>query len=471
MKGTRLLVAVATLSLLASFGGGAPSRAMETGVFGEPGSSFPLKRILRASDAETGDVFGNSVSVSGNVAIVGAYWEDGGAGGTLIDPGAAYIFLRNRTGVDQWGQAMKLTASDAQSQDWFGESVSVSGNYAIVGASLESGGGGDPLSGAGAAYVFWRDQGGPSNWGEVQKLTAPDADAGDRFGRSVAIHGNTAIVGAYKEGGGPADPADEAGAAYVFQNVSGYGWLPIKILRASDLQATDQFGVSVAIFGDIAIVGAHHVPGGPGDLIPDAGAAYIFERNQDGTNNWGQVAKLVAQDPGPSDYFGSSVAISGKLAVVGAPGEDGGPGDPFLVAGAAYVFENLSGSVWAQISKLTASDAEAGSQLGTSVSISGGVTMVGVYRDDGGPGDPLPQAGAAYVFMRHLGGPNAWGQAKKLTAPDAASGDAFGRAVAISGKNAVVGALGEDGGVGDPINSPGAAYVFYVSLLEAFKAN
>jgi len=165
------------------------------------------------------------------------------------------------------------------------------------------------------------------------------------------------------------------------------------------------------------------------------------------------------------------VGVSGKLAVVGARYEDGGPGDPYSQAGAAYLFQELPGPGWIQVRKLMATDANADQSFGNSVAISGGVVLVGAPADHGGPGDPLSYAGAAYVFMRHLGGTNRWGQARKLMAPDAQAFDDFGFNVALSGKNAIVGAISEDGGAGDPITDAGAAYIFYMSLLEAFKAN
>jgi hypothetical protein len=468
---TRLLFVAVALSVVAPLGSGVSLRSTDAVPHSGADRSFPPQAVLRASDAEMGDTFGVSVAIRGNVAIVGAVYEDGGPGDPNASAGAAYIFLRNRTGASRWGQAKKLSASDTQSGDWFGRSVAVSGDFALVGAPEEDGGSGDPVPGAGAAYIFHRDQGGTSNWGEVQKLTAPDAQQGDGFGFSVAIDGDTAIIGANREDGGPGDPLDNAGVAYVFQNISGFGWLHVGTLRVSDTQTSDWFGESVAISGDVVIVGAKGEDGGIGDPLADAGAAYIYRRDQGGANGWGEVRKLVALDPASGDGFGYSVGIAGKLAVVGAYGEDGGPGDPLLDAGAAYVFEDLSGSGWTQVAKPTATDAEAGRGLGFSVAISAGVVLAGVLRDDGGPGDPLPYSGATYVFVRHLGGTNSWGQAGKIHAPDAASYDEFGNAVAISGKNAMVAAYLEDGGPGDPEAGAGAAYVFYVSLLEAFKAN
>ena len=471
MKRSHFLSAAVALSLVTPFGSGGVSRLPNALPGGSSDRSFPLQASLHASDAQASDGLGWSVAVSGNVAIVGAMGEAGGIGDPMAGAGAAYVFQRNRDGASQWGQVQKLTASDAQSHDQFGYSVAVSGEYAIVGAAFEAGGPGDPADNAGAAYVFRRDQGGASNWGQVQKLTAPDADPDDYFGTSVAIFGDTAVVGAFFEDGGLGHPEADAGAAYVFQNIGGFNWLHVKTLRASDSQPGDRFGNSVAISGDTALVGAFTEDGGSGDPVPLAGAAYIFGRNQNGPNEWGEVERLMASDPGSSDQFGYSVAISGNLAVVGAIEEDGGLGDPVNNTGAAYVFQNLPGSGWTHVKKLTAADASASKFYGRSVAMSGGVVLVGAHGDRGGPNSPMAWVGAAYVHLRHLGGTNVWGQAKKLTAPDAQPGDKFGLSVALSGRNAVVGANAEDGGLGDPLVNAGAAYVYYVSLLKAFKAN
>jgi hypothetical protein len=149
---------------------------------------------LTASDAEDEDYFGGSVAISGDTAVVGAYEEDGAGS----NRGAAYVFERNQGGADSWGQVTKLTASDAENDDYFGFSVAISGDTVVVGAYDEDG----AVINRGAAYVFERNQGGLDKWGEVTKLTASDAETGDRFGRSVAISGDTAIVGAYTEDGG-----------------------------------------------------------------------------------------------------------------------------------------------------------------------------------------------------------------------------------------------------------------------------
>ena len=226
-----------------------------------------MKKLL-ASDAQDFDGFGN-VAVSGDTAVVGAV----GAGGGIAD--AVYVFERDQGGLDNWGEVKKLTASDAETGDLFGVSVAVSGDTAVVGAVGATPLGearrreAEGRSEAGAAYVFQRNQGGPGNWGEVKKLTASDAQAGDLFGENVAVSGDTAVVGA--NGNFFSDP----GAAYVYQRDQGgaNNWGEVKKLTASDAQDFDEFGESVAVSGDTAVVGAFFEDAGG----EDAGAAYVFD--------------------------------------------------------------------------------------------------------------------------------------------------------------------------------------------------
>ncbi len=394
---------------------------------------------LTASDAEASDRFGESVAVSGDTALVGAKNEDAGGSGA----GAAYVFRRDEGGADNWGEVTKLTASDAQASDLFGGGVAVSGDSAVVGARWEGAGGGF----AGAAYVFQRDRGSQDNWGEVTKLTASDAQGFDHFGQSVAVSGDTALVGAYLEGAG----GSHAGAAYVF-DLPPPGVTPtatitptflneVKKLLASDAQEFDRFGISVAVSGDTAVVGADLEDAGGAW----AGAAYVFQRDEGGAGNWGEVVKLTASDAQASDLFGGSVAVSGDTAVVGACCEDAGG----LSAGAAYVFQRDEGGAdnWGEVKKLTASDAQAFANFG-SVAVSGDTAVVGASGVNLG--------GAAYVFQRDEGGADNWGEVTKLTASDAQGGDQFGANVAVSGDTAVVGASGEDAGG----SAAGAVYVF-----------
>jgi hypothetical protein len=168
---------------------------------------FIETKKLTAGDGTAEDYFGSSVSISGNTAIVGAPGDDDNG----TESGSAYIFSRNQGGTDNWGEVQKLLASDGAAGDYFGWSLSISGNMAIVGAPIDDDNGGD----SGSAYIFSRNQGGTDNWGEVQKLLASDGAAYDYFGHSVSISGNTAIVGAV----GDDDNGDYSGSAYIFSDV------------------------------------------------------------------------------------------------------------------------------------------------------------------------------------------------------------------------------------------------------------
>jgi hypothetical protein len=420
--------------------------------------------IAHASDAQVGDRFATAVSISEDTLVVGASYEDGGVGDPLSNAGAAYVFTRNQGGADQWGQVRILRASDAQAGDYFGHSVSISGDTLVVGAQSEDGGAGDPLSNVGAAYVFARNQGGADQWGQVHILRASDRQAQDQFGESVSISGDTLVVGAQSEDGGAGDPLSGAGAAYVFARNQGGAdqWGQVRILSASDAQAYDYFGTSVSISGDTLVVGAQLEDGGAGDPFSNAGAAYVFARNQGGADQWGQVRVLRASDRQAQDQFGHSVSISGDTLVVGAFEEDGGAGNPLSEAGAAYVFARNQGGAdhWVEVAILRASDRQADDHFGISVSISGDTLVVGAQLEDGGAGDPLSNAGAAYVFERNQGGADQWGEVHVLRGSDGQAEDWFGKSVSISGSSVVVGAHYESGGPGDPTSYAGAAYIF-----------
>ena len=282
-------------------------------IFTRSGSSWTQRAKIQASDPEASALFGFSVSISddGNTVIVGARAVDTTAG----NAGAAYIFTRSGT---TWSQQAKIQASDAEANDEFGTSVSISsdGDTAIVGAYKE-----DTLVDSGAAYVFTRSG---STWSQQQKLVASDAQASAEFGYSVSISsdGNTAIVGARYDG----TTATNAGSAYIFTR-SGTTWAQQAKIQASDAQANDYFGWSVSISsdGNTAIVGAQYED--------TTGSAYIFTRS--GTT-WSQEVKIQASDAAASDRFGYSVSISsdGNTAIVCAMDEDTTATD----AGAAYIF-------------------------------------------------------------------------------------------------------------------------------------
>ncbi len=391
-----------------------------------PASLVEQVAKLTAADGAAGDMFGISVSVSGDTAIAGAHQDDDAG----HHSGSAYVFERDEGGPGNWGQVAKLTAADGAFSDWFGWSVSVSGTAAIVGAFGDD----DAGTESGSAYIFERDEGGPGSWGQVAKLTAADDAAYDNFGKSVSVSGTAAIVGAY----GDDDAGSYSGSAYVFERDEGGpgNWGQVAKLTADDAAASGWFGWSVSISGTAAIVGALG-----GD---DAGSAYVFERDEGGPDNWGQVAKLTADDGADYDQFGWSVSVSGTAAIIGACLDD----DAGRNSGSAYAFERDEGGSWGQVAKLTADDGETEGWFGWSVSVSGTAAIVGAY---GNEADSF--SGSAYVFERDEGGPDNWGQVVKLTAADGAASDHFGLSVSVSGGTAIAGAYGDD-------DASGSAYVF-----------
>jgi len=332
-------------------------------VFRWNGASWVEQAKLVASDGAASDYFGRSVSVSGDVALVGApYDDDNGA-----NSGSAYVFRWNGT---SWAQEPnKLLASDGATSDYFGWSVSVSGDVAVVGAWGDD----DKPCNSGSAHIFERNQGGPDKWGQVTKLVASDGAGGDEFGHSVSVSGDVAVVGALED--------DGKGSAYVYRR-NGTSWVEQPKLVASDGAGGDEFGCSVSVSGDVAVIGAQD----DDDNGAKSGSAYVFRRN--GTT-WVQQANLLAPDGAAGDCFGCSVSVSGDVVVVGACGDD----DNGSYSGSAYVFR-WNGAVWVQQAKLLASDGAADDWFGRSVSVSGDVAAVGAYLDD----DNGSGSGSAYVF-------------------------------------------------------------------------
>ena len=288
-------------------------------IFTRSGTTWSQQRKIQASDKQGNDYFGESVAISsdGDTVIVGAKHEDTGAN----DAGAAYIFTRSGT---TWPQQAKLQASDRQSSDYFGKSVSISsdGDTAIVGSYMEDTG----VANAGSAYIFTRSG---TTWSQQAKIQASDQASSDNFGDQVAISsdGDTAIVGTYfQEDAGETN----TGAAYIFTR-SGTTWSQQAKLKASDREDSDNLARSISISsdGNAVILGASGEDTGGSS----AGAAYIFTRS--GTT-WSQTSKIQSSDVEAGDTFGVSVDISddASAAIIGAQYEDTGDSN----VGAAYIF-------------------------------------------------------------------------------------------------------------------------------------
>jgi len=427
---------------------------------------------VTASNGTSNDYFGNGVAIQGDLAVVGAPADDN------LDKGSAYVFQQIGT---VWSEQAVLTASDGAIGDLFGWSVAISGDTVIVGAYGVSGG-------RGAAYIFVQNG---TAWNEQAKLTASLGAPGDNLGTSVGIFGDTAVVGANFND----VPNADQGSVYIFER-TGLNWNQTQKLNASDGAVGDQFGFSLAISGNTIIVGASTddvgsnadqgsayvfvysgsmwteqakltattgaaaydnfgssvalsgdtaIIGAPSDGIAlDPGSAYIFTRS--GTT-WTQQAQLLASDGAAKDLFGSSVGISGDKAIIGAWGVDGVGGS---LAGSAYVFER-AGAVWTQTARLSVDENGGDDFFGYSVAISGNNIIVGTPLDDIGPNT---DQGSAFIF-RVLG--PGWSQESQKVASDGTAGDSFGISVAISGDTAIVGASTDD--VGANVDQ-GSAYIF-----------
>ena len=241
------------------------------------------------------DYFGYAVAIDGNYAIVGVTAEDEDTVGanTLTDAGAAYI-LYNKAG--NWVQIKKITDLTRSSLDLFGWSVAISGDYAIVGGYRDSKDASEAntLGASGSAYIFKKDQGGLDNWGQVKKITASTRAAGDVFGYSVAISGEFVIVGAISEDENASEVAtlSNSGSAYIFKKDQGGldNWGQVKKITASTRAVDDRFGFSVAISVDYAIVGTgvEDEDASEANYLDRSGSAYIFKKDQGGIDNWGR---------------------------------------------------------------------------------------------------------------------------------------------------------------------------------------
>jgi hypothetical protein len=284
-------------------------------IFQRTNTGWIQQHMLVPSDGNVADRFGNAVSISGNYLIIGAYWDDDNG----FNSGSAYVFRQDVAG---WELEAKLTASDGAKDDWFGYDVSINGNYAIVGAVLDNNNG----INRGSAYIFRRDG---SNWVQQAKLVAEDGQAGDEFGGSVCLKGNNVVIGAI----GNDDTGEDAGAAYIFER-KGDDWIQQARLVPLDSADGDHFGNSVSIDGNYAVVAANL----DDDNGAESGSAYIFKREG---QSWEQQAKLTAPDGNQNDFFGHGVSIDSSYVIAGAPYDDDN-GDN---SGSVHIFRRI-GTTW-----------------------------------------------------------------------------------------------------------------------------
>ena len=352
--------------------------------------------------------------------------------------------------VDPYVQQAELTSSDGAADDEFGGTVAVSGDTAVVGAPGHKVG---ANAGQGAAYVFVRPAAGWAHAVQTAELTASDGARGDLLGNAVAISDNTIVAGSFHTVGANIGQ----GAVYVFTKPA-TGWAnatQTAELTASDGAPNDLLAsIAVAISGDTVVAGSENrsVATSGGDTNFEQGAVYVFVRPRTGWRNATQTAELTASDGAAQDFLGGAVAVSGDTIVAGASGHSDGTN---ARQGAAYVFVEPS-TGWAttaQTAELTASDGAPQDGLGDAVAISGDTIVAGTPQHQVG----LDHQGAAYVYTRPFFGWQNRTQTAELTASDGATGDLFGATVAASGDLISASAVAHT--VGDH-PAQGAAYVF-----------
>ncbi len=387
-------------------------------------SPTELVKLLPSDGAEDG-LFGWSVSISGDVAVIGSSGdsENGSAAG------AAYVFRFDGT---QWNEEAKLVASDAAAGDAFGGAVSVSGDIAIVGARRND----DAGSNSGSAYAFHFDE---TNWTEETKFTPADGIADAEFGFALGVDGTTVAIGAHLDD----DNGNNSGSVYVY-DFDGLTWDVTTKLTASDGATGDEFGGAVAISGNAILVGADRDDNGGND----SGAVFVFRH--DGVD-WSEEAILDPSDAAALDRFGFAVAISDEVAFVGSIFDDDN-GDK---SGSAYAFR-FDGSSWIEEDKVISSDGEANDLFGTSVAVLGDNAMIGVrWDDDFG-------ASSGSVFLFHFDG-SSWNEEAKLIPSDSDVDDRFGSALAMTEGTALISAWAND----DNGNRSGSAYIYDMNCEEA----
>jgi len=401
-----------------------------------------------ADDGDEGDLFGKSVSISGDYMVVGANKDDE----TYDDAGSVYIYKRRSDTKGDVVWLEKLQASDVKGASEYGTCVSIDNQYVVVGAPLDDGSTGTADEGNAYLIKIAADD----DISEKDDFQPDDVAENDYFGSSIDIDGDYIVAGAI--GVDKDDSNPDFGAAYLFKKDSDDSVSQLAKMMADDGRQDDAFGNSIAISGDYIVVGSYLEDDG-GDTN-NAGAVYVFRRNSDNADDITQIAKLQAgdgDDVDTDDNFGYSVAIDGDYIVVGAPYEDPKSGDVTISnAGSVYVFKRNSDSDISQIANIKAKDAEEDDHFGNSVDISGAYIVVGAFNEDSN-GD---NAGSIYTFKINSDDKNDVDQIKKIQAYDAYENDLFGTSVSIDGDYVFSGAS-EKERQSDGATKVGNAYIFY----------
>ena len=379
--------------------------------------------LVQSADGAPGDTFGHAVAIDGDLMAVGASAADvNGVNGA----GAVYLFRRDTGAPTGWTEFKKLTVALPEVNEFYGVTVALDGDVLAVGATARNV---SVNSDVGVVYLYERNQGGTDNWGLRTTLSEPLGGFAS-YGSAVSLDGNLLLVGAR-------GAFRLRGAAYLYDR--SVDWGKIKELRDVDGVIADYFGETVVIDGDTIVVGQPmYTSSGRAD---NSGAAFIFGRDQGGPNNWGQVTRLAADIPEPNSGFGSSVVLDGATVVVGASQASSAGSNPVLRTGAAYIFQRDQGgsNSWGIVKRLVAEDGADGDRYGEALALLGDELWVGAPFSDASDSNAQ---GVVYRYGRDQGGTGAWGELPGLEAEDGLVSDQFGSAIAVSGTTAAVGAIG-----------------------------
>lgn len=451
-------------------------------VFSLNAQVFDETQKIVASDREELAKFGQSVAISGNYAVVGAY------GTGAFNNGQAYIFEKQGS---NWFQIQIIQNSDNENYDRFGYAVDIDGDYIVVGAYGEDDdvNGNNNLSKAGSAYIFKNSAG---IWSQTQKIIANDRASNDEFGWSVAINGNTLVVGAHleDEDENGLNTIYHAGSAYIFELNTGTGvWSQSQKIvggsRAADLtypnggnageDVSDLFGHSVAISGNYLVVGSLNHDWDETNTVStlNGGAIYIFEKN---LGTWSEVKKIVNSDVQISDRFGAAVSIDSNYIAAGSYSEDYSlTGINYMPnSGAVYICKRDVGGNWTEQQKLVAPTRNTGDRFGWSVALDSVFLVVGAIEDNDNKNEtnPLVDAGAAHIFKRN-NATGTYSHLQKFDASDRDSLDLFGNSVGLEGTTIIIGALEQDFNTQhiDSMSNAGAAYFYSEITCPAITNN
>jgi len=378
---------------------------------------------LHASDSAPHDNYGIIVALSTDTAVIGTPFDNSHS----FNAGSVYVYTRSHR---TWTLQQKLIASDSAPGDQFGWSLALQSNTLLIGARFDD----DRGYNSGSVYVYIRNG---DVWIEQQKLSASDGSVNDQYGHSIALAGNRAIIGAPLDDNhlshdpGFAQDSDysfDAGSAYVYRDNAGT-WTFQQKLIANDGSPGDQFGWSVALQGDSALIGARF----DDDKAFNSGSAYLFNVNlqaeaHENKQEWRLKQKLTATEGETNDQFGWSVALDGDTAVIGARFDD----DKGVNSGSADIYTRSAGT-WIKQQHITASNGKSGNQYSWAIALHNNTLIIGAPFDNA----EGPLSGYSYIYTHNAG---VWQEKQILSSGIDVLGERYGISVALQGNDMLVGA-------------------------------